>query len=167
MATRTHFGLEIVSSRSVRRGDIARLPFAEFWEESAVRSGQLQDKATGEWLIHLRDWDAFCSLFIATGRHRNMAAPPQVLWFDRDDDEPTHTYFGLEVLTNQMVREADIKALPFYAFWYASSIGSAGLADPVTREHFVHLHDWQAFAQLFIRTGRHRFSPHDNTPEDI
>lgn len=99
MTKRTFFGLEIVSDRGVRSSDIARLPFAAFWEASATRSAQIKDTASGAALIHLHDWIAFSELFISTGRHRNMPRPPEVLWFDRDDDEPEHAYFGLEIVS--------------------------------------------------------------------
>lgn len=70
------------------------------------------------------------------------------------------TYFGLEVLSigqTHVVREADIKALPFYAFWQESRAGSASPRD--RDESYVYLHDWKAFAKLFITTGRHRHMP--------
>lgn len=70
------------------------------------------------------------------------------------------TYFGLEVLPmgqTRVVRVADIKALPFFDFWWASMAGSTMLG---TREEgYVYLHDWEAFARLFIATGRHRYLP--------
>lgn len=160
MTKRTFFGIEIIAGRGVRSADIARLPFAEFWCDSAVRSSQTHDKATGEWLVRLSDWCAFSELFIATGRHRNMPKPPEVLWFDRDDDEPDQTYFGLEIVRETLVRERDIAILPFYDFWRDSSRGSAVLIDTQTDETFVYLHDWKAFSQLFIETGQHRHIPH-------
>ena len=70
MTERTFFGLEVISGHGVRLTDIADIPFAEFWQESAVGSGQLQDTKTGNWLVHLHDWKEFSLLFIATGRHR-------------------------------------------------------------------------------------------------
>jgi hypothetical protein len=33
------------------------------------------------------------------------------------------------------------------------------LHDTQTDETFVYLHDWKAFSQLFIETGRHRHIP--------
>ncbi|KIN66143.1 hypothetical protein Z946_622 [Sulfitobacter noctilucicola] len=160
MTQRTYFGLPVISRRGVRPADIARLPFAQFWCDSAVRSSQIQDTATGEWLVNLRDWENFASMFIETGRHRNMPQPKQVAWFDRDEGEPERTYFGLEITGDKMVREADIARLPFYDFWRDSSRGSAALVDPKTDTHLVYLHDWEAFAKLLIETGRHRFMPH-------
>lgn len=157
MTERTFFGLEIVSGRGVRPLDIARLPFSAFWCDSAVRSAQTKDAATGEWLVRLSDWVAFSELFIATGRHRNMQEPRQVLWFDRDEDEPERSFFGLEIVRGTLIRESDIATLPFYTFWRDSSKGSTVLADFKTSGHFVPLQDWRAFAQLFIETGRHRW----------
>ena len=160
MRKRTFFGIEIIGERGVRSADIARLPFAEFWCDSAVRSSQTHDKVTGEWLVRLSDWREFSELFIATGRHRNMPKSPEVLWFDRDDDEPEKTYFGLDILRGKFVRESDIAKLPFYNFWRDSSRGSTVLHDPRTDETLVYLHDWKAFSQLFIETGRHRHIPY-------
>ena len=159
MTGRTFFGIEILGGRGVRSADIARLPFAAFWCDSAVRSSQTHDKVTGEWLVRLSDWIAFSELFITTGRHRNMPKPPEVLWFDRDDDEPDQTYFGLDIVREKLIRERDIATLPFYDFWRDSSRGSAMLHDTQTDETFVYLHDWKAFSQLFIETGRHRHIP--------
>lgn len=160
MIQRTFFGLDVINGRGVRPADIARLPFAQFWCDSAVRSSQTHDKASGEWLIRLSDWTQFSELFIATGRHRNMPRPPEVLWFDRDDDEPEQTYFGLDVVREKLVRESDIARLPFYDFWRDSSRGSAVLRDAKADETFVYLPDWKAFSQLFIKTGRHRHIPY-------
>jgi hypothetical protein len=73
-----------------------------------------------------------------------------------------HTYFGLQVVelgNTRVVREADIQRLPFYEFWEASSVGSTVLASKDGAPDFVYLHDWVAFAELFIRTGRHRHMP--------
>ena len=67
------------------------------------------------------------------------------------------TYFGLEILDDKFVRKADIERLPFAEFWRESSVCSTMLSDPKTGERFVYLHDWNRFAELFIRTGRHRF----------
>lgn len=67
------------------------------------------------------------------------------------------TYFGLEIIDGKLVREADIMRLPFAEFWRESSVGSTTLGHPDSNNHFVYLHDWERFAELFIRTGRHRF----------
>lgn len=67
------------------------------------------------------------------------------------------TYFGLPVIDGRFVRLSDIEALPFAAFWRESARGSAMLTNNAG-ETFVYLHDWVAFADLFIKTGRHRWS---------
>lgn len=69
------------------------------------------------------------------------------------------TYFGLEIVQGKLIRKSDIVALPFADFWVASSVGSAFLTDDKTEEEFIYLDDWEAFARLFIQTGRHRFMP--------
>lgn len=160
MRKRSYFGIEIIGGRGVRSADIARLPFAAFRCDSAVRSSQTHDKVTGEWLVRLSDWREFSELFITTGRHRNMPKTPVVLWFDRDNDEPEQTYFGLDIVGEKFVQESDIAKLPFYDFWRDSSRGSAVLHDPQTEETLVYLHDWKAFSQLFIETRRHRHIPY-------
>lgn len=68
------------------------------------------------------------------------------------------TFFGLAVVTvdgAKFVRVDDIKALPFFDFWSASSAGST--MRQAGGQKLVFLHDWEAFSQIFIRTGRHRF----------
>jgi hypothetical protein len=66
------------------------------------------------------------------------------------------TYFGLLVHENGLINLDDIKQLPFYAFWLNSAAGSTM---PVNADgEWVYRHDWEAFARLFIRTGRHRIS---------
>lgn len=69
------------------------------------------------------------------------------------------TYFGLEIARGKLIRRSDVTALPFADFWAASSTGSAFLTDNKTEEEFIYLHDWEAFARLFIQTGPHRFMP--------
>ena len=86
-----------------------------------------------------------------------MPDPCKVLWFDRDEDEPERSFFGLEIVRGTLIRESDIATFPFYTFWRDSSKGSTVLADFKTGERFVPLQDWRAFAQLFIETGRHRW----------
>ena len=69
------------------------------------------------------------------------------------------TYFGLEIVRGKLIRRRDIAALPFADFWAASSVGSAFLKDDQTGEEFIYLNDWETFARLFFKTGRHRFMP--------
>lgn len=75
------------------------------------------------------------------------------------------TYFGLEVVDGKYVREADILKLPFGEFWRKSSIGSTATTDANTGEHFIYLHDWERFSEMFIKTGRHRYMPVDGKVE--
>lgn len=68
----------------------------------------------------------------------------------------TKTFFGLPVLENKLVRLSDIEALPFAEFWRESAVGSTTLHRDNSHETYVYLHDWENFARLFIKTGRHR-----------
>ncbi|MEM8626788.1 MAG: hypothetical protein AAGF32_02505 [Pseudomonadota bacterium] len=154
MTERTYFGLEIVGGRGVRPADIASLPFADFWSESSIRSAQTKDAATGEWLVRLSDWEEFSKLFIETGRHRNMPLPPQVLWFDREDDEPERTYFGITVVDQKYVRRKDIGELPFYEFWLARN----GDKKRTVVDLLVDLKGWRNFSRRFIDMGQN-YSP--------
>lgn len=70
------------------------------------------------------------------------------------------SYFGVSVLqvgNMSCVPLQEIERLPFYAFWLESASGSTVLIHPETDEKLVYLYDWEAFATLFIQTGRHRF----------
>lgn len=71
-------------------------------------------------------------------------------------DQANTTYFGLPVVRDRLVRLEDIRRLPFFAFWEQCARGSTMIRDD-QGELFVHLHDWEAFAELFIKTGRHRY----------
>ncbi|MNK94972.1 hypothetical protein D3C87_1151940 [compost metagenome] len=66
------------------------------------------------------------------------------------------TYFGLPVVRDR-VRVADIRRLPFFNFWQESAQGSTMVCDE-QGEPSVPLYDWEAFARLFIETGKHRYS---------
>lgn len=66
------------------------------------------------------------------------------------------TYFGLRVIQERFVSGAEIKKLPFYEFWLASSRGSTFTRDPVSGDDLIYLDDWEGFSRLFIETGRHR-----------
>ena len=72
-----------------------------------------------------------------------------------DQDTPRQTYFGLAVHRERYVRESEIRALPFFEFWRASSAGSTMVQEG--GDLLIHLSDWEAFSELFIRTGKHRF----------
>lgn len=65
------------------------------------------------------------------------------------------TYFGLPVVRSKYVRDEDIKALPFYAFWSQSARGIGCVGDPETGEMLIPLRDWEKFSRKFIETGGH------------
>lgn len=67
------------------------------------------------------------------------------------------SYFGLPIVRDNLVRLDDIRRLPFFSFWEESSRGSTMLQGDAG-ELFVYLHDWESFADLFIKTGKHRYS---------
>ncbi|PRM97581.1 hypothetical protein [Aliarcobacter cryaerophilus] len=65
---KTYFGLDIYQDRYIKEADIKKLPFYEFWKESA--KGSTYCKIDNEAYIYLIDWESFCHLFIRTGKHR-------------------------------------------------------------------------------------------------
>ena len=65
---RTFFGIEIFENNLVSEDDIKKLPFYEFWSESAFGSTYLVKD--GKNYIYLTDWESFSRLFINTGKHR-------------------------------------------------------------------------------------------------
>ena len=69
------------------------------------------------------------------------------------------TYFGLEIHQGNLVKENDIKKLPFYDFWYESSKGSTYAI--IDDEEYAYLNDFESFSKLFIETGKHRFQNRD------
>ena len=69
------------------------------------------------------------------------------------------TYFGLEIHQGNLVKENDIKKLPFYDFCYESSKGSTYAI--IDDEEYVYLSDFESFSKLFIKTGKHRFQKGD------
>ena len=66
------------------------------------------------------------------------------------------TYFGLQVIDGRYVLQSEIAQLPFFDFWRQSSRSSTCLGTP-NGDVLVFLYDWEAFARLFIETGRHRY----------
>ena len=71
------------------------------------------------------------------------------------------SYFGVSVVkvgNMSCVPQKEIERLPFYDFWLESARGSTLLIEPETDEKMVYLADWEAFSELFIRTGKHRHS---------
>src|SRR5574344_1571652 len=69
------------------------------------------------------------------------------------------TFFGLEIYQGNLVKENDIKKLPFYDFWYESAKGSTYAI--IDDEEYVYLSDFESFSKLFIETGKHRFQKRD------
>lgn len=62
------FGLLVFEGKLIRESDIAKLPFYDFWRESA--RGSTLPIFDDESYVYLHDWEAFCRLFIKTGKHR-------------------------------------------------------------------------------------------------
>ena len=69
------------------------------------------------------------------------------------------TYFGLKIHQDNLIKESDIKNLPFYEFWLESAKGSTCAI--IDGEEYIYLSDWESFANLFIKTGKHRFQKRD------
>ena len=69
------------------------------------------------------------------------------------------TYFGLEIYQGNLVKENDIKKLPFYDFWLESAYGSTYAI--IDDEEYIYLSDFESFSRLFIETGKHRFQKRD------
>ena len=69
------------------------------------------------------------------------------------------TYFGLEIHQGNLVKENDIKKLPFYDFWYESAKGSTYAI--IDDEEYIYLTDFESFSKLFIETGKNRFQKGD------
>jgi len=70
----TFFGLKVYTIDNqdyIREEDIKKLPFYEFWKESAKGSTYIIDEKLGN-LIFLYDWESFSKEFIKTGKHRYM-----------------------------------------------------------------------------------------------
>lgn len=66
------------------------------------------------------------------------------------------TYFGLPIVRDKYVRDADIEALPFYKFWCEQARGIGCIGDPETGDELIPLRDWEKFSLRFIKTGRGR-----------
>ena len=65
------------------------------------------------------------------------------------------SYFGVEVVREKLIDEVEIKKLPFYEFWLESALGSTMLNEG--DKNYIYLSDWEAFAKMFIQTGKHRY----------
>ncbi len=72
---KSYFGVSVVqvgNMSCVSLQEIERLPFYDFWLESARGSTLLIEPETNEKMVYLHDWEAFSGLFIRTGKHRFM-----------------------------------------------------------------------------------------------
>ncbi|MCT7492338.1 hypothetical protein [Aliarcobacter cryaerophilus] len=69
------------------------------------------------------------------------------------------TFFGLEIHQGNLIKENDIKKLPFYEFWLESAYGSTYAI--INDEEYIYLSDFESFSRLFIETGKHRFQKRD------
>ncbi len=69
------------------------------------------------------------------------------------------TYFGLEIHQDNLVKESDIKKLPFQDFSYESAKGSTYAI--IDDEEYIYLTDFESFSKLFIETGKNRFQKGD------
>lgn len=96
-------------------------------------------------------------LIVGRRGHRREAATKREQIAPPDQLKIHITYFSLPVFDGRFVRLCDIEALPFAASWRESARGSAMLVNN-SGDTLVYLHDWVAFAERFIKTGRHRWS---------
>ena len=151
------FGVPVM--RPAGRGDcpvvmerhIAELPFYSFWRDSSIGSAQsLIDEQAA---VFLHDWNAFCRLFVRTGKHRCQTSHT-----GNQAEDGQCSYFGLPIVYTPeqdnapAVSEADIAKLPFYTYWHTACASAVhSLADGT---HVVPLADWEAFCQRLVLTGR-------------
>ena len=64
----TYFGIQIQEDSYILESDIKKLPFYQFWKDSASGSTCLVlENDTG---IYITDWELFCKYFIKSGKHR-------------------------------------------------------------------------------------------------
>ena len=151
------FGVPVM--RPAGRGDcpvvmerhIAELPFYSFWRDSSI--GSAQSLIDGQAAVFLHDWNAFCRLFVRTGKHRCQTGHT-----GNQAEDGQYSYFGLPIVhmpeqdNAPAVSEADIAKLPFYTYWRTACASDVHpLADGT---HVVHLTDWEAFCQRLVLTGR-------------
>ena len=151
------FGVPVM--RPAGRGDcpvvmerhIAELPFYPFWRDSSI--GSAQSLIDGQAAVFLHDWNAFCRLFVRTGKHRCQT--------DHTDNQAVdgqYSYFSLPIVhmpeqdNAPAVSEADITKLPFYTYWHTACASDIHLLADDTR--VVPLADWEAFCQRLVLTGR-------------
>ena len=130
---------------------IAALPFYPFWRDSSI--GSAQSLIDGQAAVFLHDWNAFCRLFVRTGRHRGQTGHTSEQAADGQ-----YSYFGLPIVHTPeqdnapAVPEADIAKLPFYTYWHTACASDVHRLADGTR--IVPLADWEAFCQRLVLTGR-------------
>lgn len=151
------FGVPVM--RPAEQGDcpvvmerhIAELPFYSFWRDSSI--GSAQSLIDGQAAVFLHDWNAFCRLFVRTGKHRCQT--------DHTDNQAVdgqYSYFGLPIVHTPgqnnapAVLEADIAKLPVYIYWRTACASDVHPLADGTR--VVPLADWEAFCQRLVLTGR-------------
>ena len=130
---------------------IAELPFHPFWRDSSI--GSAQSLIDGQATVFLHDWNAFCRLFVRTGKHRCQTG-----YIGNQAEDGQYSYFGLPIVHTPeqdnapAVPEADIAKLPFYTYWHTACASAVhSLADGT---HVVPLADWEAFCRRLVLTGR-------------
>ena len=130
---------------------IAELPFYPFWRDSSI--GSAQSLIDGQAAVFLHDWNAFCRLFVRTGKHRCQTSHT-----GNQAEDGQCSYFGLPIVhmpeqdNAPAVSEADIAKLPFYTYWHTACASAVhSLADGT---HVVPLADWEAFCRRLVLTGR-------------
>lgn len=68
LENKTFFGLDVFCY-GVKLNDIQKLPFYDFWNESAMGS---TCAIIDEVYVYLHDWENFCYAFISKGTHRYL-----------------------------------------------------------------------------------------------
>ncbi|OAM21523.1 hypothetical protein A7P89_07925 [Eikenella corrodens] len=130
---------------------IAELPFYPFWRDSSI--GSAQSLIDGQAAIFLHDWNAFCRLFVRTGKHRCQTG-----YTGNQAEDGQYSYFGLPIVHTPgqdnapAVPEADIAKLPVYTYWHTACASDVHRLADGTR--VVRLADWEAFCQRLVLTGR-------------
>ena len=151
------FGVPVM--RTAEQGDspvvmerhIAELPFYSFWRDSSI--GSAKSLIDGQAAVFLHDWNAFCRLFVRTGRHRGQTSHTSEQAADGQ-----YSYFGLPIVHTPgqdnapAVSEADIAKLPFYTYWHTACASDVHRLADGTR--VVPLADWEAFCRRLVLTGR-------------
>ena len=100
--------------------------------------------------MFLHDWNAFCRLFVRTGKPRGHTG--------NQAEDGQYSYFGMPIVytpeqdNTPVISEADIAKLPFYTYWHTACTSDVHRLAGGTR--VVPLADWEAFCQQLVLTGR-------------